>query len=125
MVKNAVRPEVIERHHAKMRAEHRADGARDELRRSWKAYVQEHIMAIRDPAADCTYGAEFTKSDEFCTVQAAIDTSVVAGMGAAAAEVAGTVAGARRLPRSLAQARRLPRSQANSLHRLKSSGVFQ
>ncbi len=54
MIQNAVRSEVIERHHAKMRAEHRADGARDELRRSWKAYVKEHIMAKRDPATDCT-----------------------------------------------------------------------
>ena len=39
-----VKKEDWDRHHAKMAADHRADGAREELRVLWKAYITEHVM---------------------------------------------------------------------------------
>ena len=38
-----VKKEDWDRLHAKMAADHRADGAREELRVLWKAYVTEHV----------------------------------------------------------------------------------
>ena len=40
---NQVKKEDWDRLHAKMAADHRADGAREELRVLWKAYVTEHV----------------------------------------------------------------------------------
>ena len=40
---NQVKKEDWDRLHAKMAADHRADGAREELRKLWKAYVTEHV----------------------------------------------------------------------------------
>ena len=45
---NQVKKDDWDRHHAKMAADHRADGAREELRASWKAYVTEHIRGSGD-----------------------------------------------------------------------------
>ena len=40
---NQVKKDDWDRLHAKMAADHRADGAREELRKLWKAYVTEHV----------------------------------------------------------------------------------
>ena len=57
-------PEDWDSHHAKMAADHRADGAREELRVSWKAYVTEHVRGN---------GAESGSADFVCGVELGAD----------------------------------------------------
>ena len=61
-----VKKEDWDRLHAKMAADHRADGAREELRLSWKAYVTEHVRgngAESGSTADFVCGVELGADD--------------------------------------------------------------
>ena len=48
-----------------MAADHRADGAREELRVLWKAYVKEHVKGngAESGSADFVFGAELGAED--------------------------------------------------------------